>query len=222
MTKVIGFAVDVNHSWKMLLSLRSDHKEHIQLLTTQTPQVIVDFCKLALDFLQNGPNLKMYDTAARKLNIEPEGIQNCVFGLVNLLLISCKYKLSEADFRDSVLTAGFSQDQQAILSKFYDSKKTEINEILKKIAVKELHYHNLNWRFEVQVSSRSLLQQVTPLIAMELILTMPNSNEEGENKKHMLLQTDPNNLLHITEELERALVESRSRHSRRIQKALVN
>ncbi|KAK9721673.1 Helix-loop-helix DNA-binding domain [Popillia japonica] len=208
---------------KMLLSLRNDHKEHLQLLTAQSPQVIIDFCKLAIDFLQNGANLKMYNTAAKKLNIQSEDIQNCVYGLVNLLLISCRYKLSEADFRDSVLTTGFSQEQQAVLSKFYDSKKNEISEILKKISIKEPHYHNLNWRFEVQVSSRSLLHQVNPLIAMELILTTADpTKEEGHDKEHIFLQTDPNNLLHLAEELERALIESRSRHSRKVQRALMS
>lgn len=94
----------------MLISLRSDHKEHLQLLTKQPIQgiyfyyqwflknnvqilVIVDFCKLALDFLQNGPNVKRYTTAAQKLEVTVDVVQNCIYGLINLLVLSCKHKV---------------------------------------------------------------------------------------------------------------------------------
>lgn len=59
--------------------------------------------------------------------------------------------MSEADFRDSVLTLGFTQEQQAVLSKFYESKQAEIQQILAKLSVSEPHYNDLQWRFEVQV-----------------------------------------------------------------------
>lgn len=58
--------------------------------------------------------------------------------------------MSEADFRDSILTLGFSQDQQEILSKFYESKQKDINEVLTK-SLNEPHYEDLKWRFEAQV-----------------------------------------------------------------------
>lgn len=50
------------------------------------------------------------------------------------------------------MTIGFNQEQQAVLSKFYQSKQKEIQEILCKLSVKEAHYHDLEWRFEVIVS----------------------------------------------------------------------
>lgn len=78
----------------MLISLRADHKEHLNLLTSQPVGVIVDFCKLAIDFLQHGPNEKRYNTAASKLNVETDNVQNCIYGLINLLLLSCKHKVS--------------------------------------------------------------------------------------------------------------------------------
>lgn len=72
------------------------------------------------------------------------------------------------------------------------------------------------------MSSRALLHQVTPLISMDLTLKTKSENFETDNFKHVLLQTDPNNLQHLAEELESALIESRSRHSRRIQRAFTN
>lgn len=128
--------------------------------------------------------------------------------------------MSDADFRDSVLTIGFSAEQQSVLSKFYESKQKDIQEVLSKLELKEPHYHDLDWRFEVVVSSRALLEQVTPLITMDLQLKTENKDNGGEEVKHVLMQTDPTNLVHLSEELERALNESRSRHSRKIQRAL--
>lgn len=69
------------------------------------------------------------------------------------------------------------------------------------------------------MASRSLLHQVTPLITMDLQLKQDEEDGQGKHE-HILLQTDPTNLVHITEELEKALNESRSRHSRKIQRAL--
>lgn len=57
---------------------------------------------------------------------------------------------------------------------------------------------------------------------MDLTLKKENSKGGEDENTHFLLQTDPVNLAHLTEELERALVESRSRHSRRIQRAFLN
>lgn len=72
--------------------------------------------------------------------------------------------MNEADFRDSVLTVGFSEEQQVILSKFYNSKKKDISEILGKLTVDEPHYHDLNWRIEVQVYLLNSVYLITLLV----------------------------------------------------------
>ncbi|KYN32702.1 Rhodopsin [Trachymyrmex septentrionalis] len=213
----------------MLLTLKPDHKKHMLFLVEQSspekhkvkhiPSVVLqDFCKLALDYLQKGPNVKVYNAAAQKLDVELDVIKNSVEGLVNLLLESCKYKLSTEDFRDSIVALGFTEDKEAILSKLYSIKKDEVSDALEEIGFKLSRYHDMEWRFEVQTASRSLLKQVAPLISLDLSLKNPDNPEEIE---HVLLQTDPTNLLHITQELEEALQESRSQHIRRISRAKI-
>lgn len=50
-----------------------------------------------------------------------------------------------------MLTIGFGQEQQVVLTKFYLSKEKDILQILSKLDVKDPHYHDLDWRFEVIV-----------------------------------------------------------------------
>lgn len=204
----------------MLLSLKDDHKQHFSLLISQPTNVLQDFCRLALDFLQKGPTPKLYQTAAQKLNVQPEIIRNAVEGLVNLLMESCRHQLSELDFRDSVLALGFSEEHQETLELFYMGKKQEICDALSQLTLNLPHYHDLEWRFEVQLASRALQHQMTPLITMNLTLeTKTALASESTTTKNIVLQTDPTNLAHITQVLEEALHESRSQHSRRIQRS---
>ncbi|CAK9794741.1 COMM domain-containing protein 2 [Anthophora plagiata] len=201
----------------MLLTLKPEHKKHVLLLTEHTPQVLQDFCKLALDYLQKGPNIKLYNAAAQKLEVDVSVIKNSVEGLVNLLLEGCRYKLSSEDFRDSVISLGFSEQQEVILSKLYNVKKDEISDTLKNIGFKLPEYHDMEWRFEVQVASRTLLKQVAPLITLDLSI---KNSDKNENIEHVLLQTDPVNLLHLTQQLEEALAEGRSQHIRRLSRVI--
>ncbi|XP_069684371.1 COMM domain-containing protein 2 [Periplaneta americana] len=203
----------------MILSLKDDHKQHLSFLINQPVNVLQDFCKLALDFLRKGPNPKLYQTAAQKLDVQPDLIRNAVEGLVNLVVESCRHQLSELDYRDSVLTLGFSEEHQETLEVFYKGKKQEICEALSRLTLDQPHYRDLEWRFEVQVASRSLQHQVTPLITMNLTLDTKTALTGNTNTQHVILQTDPTNLAHITQVLEEALHESRSQHSRRIQRS---
>lgn len=204
----------------MLLSLRDDQKQHLTLLIYQPTNVLQDFCKLALDFLQKGPTPKLYQTAAQKLNVQPEIIRNAIEGLVNLIVESSRHQLSDLDFRDSVLTLGFSEEHQQILEVFYKGKKQEIHDALARLTLDLPHYQDLEWRFEVQLASRALHHQVTPLITMNLTLETKTALASGStSRKNVVLQTDPTNLVHVTQVLEEALRGSRSQHSRQIQRS---
>ena len=116
-----------------------------------------------------------------KLDVQPEIIRNAVEGLVNLIVESSRHQvtvklqhscdspfvalhaffsiescfffwqLSDLDFRDSVLTLGFSEEHQQILEVFYKGKKQEIHDALSRLTLDLPHYQDLEWRFEVQV-----------------------------------------------------------------------
>lgn len=114
----------------MLLPLKSNEKEDLTLLFTQPVDVLVDFCKLAIDFIHNGLNIKLYSTAASKLGVEEKTIENCILALVQILILSCKHKISDEDLKESLLNLEFKEEQTIVLVKFYNSRKKDIVSIL--------------------------------------------------------------------------------------------
>jgi hypothetical protein len=72
------------------------------------------------------------------------------------------WQLSDLDFRDSVLTLGFSEEHQKTLEVFYKGKKQEICDALSQLTLDRPHYHDLDWRFEVQASFWVLFTTVEP------------------------------------------------------------
>ena len=73
----------------------------------------------------------------------------------------------------------------------------------------------LEWRLDVKVASRMLRHQTTPEVMMKLSTT----DEHGETCSKTL-QTDPVNLLHMTQVLEGALKDVKSSHCRRIARTI--
>jgi len=103
---------------------------------------------------------------------------------------------------------------------FYKGKKQEIHDALSRLTLDLPHYQDLDWRFEVQLASRALHHQVTPLITMNLTLETKTALASGNAiRKNVVLQTDPTNLVHVTQVLEEALRGSRSQHSRQMQRS---
>lgn len=99
--------------------------------------------------------------------------------------------------------------------------------ILKQNNTKDLRFRELEWRMEAKIASRSLLHQAVPIITIKLHLDSETINErklklhsdQQRTKKEVLLQTDPNNLVHIIEVLEQALIESKTHRTRNFIKA---
>ncbi|KAJ8670618.1 hypothetical protein QAD02_001877 [Eretmocerus hayati] len=200
-----------------MLELEADHTEQLVFLTKQSTQVLQDFCKLVVDYLQKGPNLKIYSAAAKKLQVESQVIRKCVEGLLNLLLECCKSKLEKDRFQESILSLGFSEEHEAILYKLYSVKRELFTKALSYFGLKLPEYLDMEWRFEAQIASRSMLKQVVPLVTLDFALKNDSSSDQIE---HVALQTDPNNLLHLAQELELAVRQGHSRHIRRISKII--
>uniref|UniRef100_A0A2K6U3Q8 COMM domain-containing protein n=1 Tax=Saimiri boliviensis boliviensis TaxID=39432 RepID=A0A2K6U3Q8_SAIBB len=180
----------------MLLELSEEHKEHLAFLPQEDSAVVAEFGRTAVEFLRCCTNPKIYEGAARKLNVSSDTVQHGVEGLTYLLTERSKLKTSELDFQDSVFL-------------YLDNRK-EIRTILSESAPSLPSYHNLEWRLDEQLASRSLRQQIKPAVAIKLYL---NQNGDHDTK---VLRTDPATLLHLVQQLEQALEEMKTNHYRRV------
>ncbi|KAH3807969.1 COMM domain-containing protein 2-like [Dreissena polymorpha] len=194
----------------MLLMFDDKHKNHLSFLLDIDIAVLQEFCKISLEFIKKGANPKVYQGAAQKLSVPAETVQNGVEGLMYLLTESSKLMISEIDFQDSILTLGFREDMQRELLALYLTHRREVRAILSEMAMDVPHYHNLEWRLDVQLASRALQRQITPIVTMKL------QTKDGEDMMSHVLQTDPVNLVHLTKVLDEALQEIKSPYCRRI------
>ncbi|CAK1548540.1 unnamed protein product [Leptosia nina] len=234
----------------MIIFLSELQKDHLSLLHDHSPQILIDFCKLTIDYLNNGVNEKKWSLAADKLQISQGQIQNLIQALAYLIVESCKYNLSEQNFKSSLALAGFSDDNQQVLVKFYLTKKAEISSVLNLLKQNDPTYQDLAWRFEVQMASKGCTESVKPVVTMDFVLSTPKSYQNIHNTgnirslnfedncisssiqeakaasqcqnvvNHILLQCDLPNLVHLTNMLSEAVNETKSQHIRKIQRAL--
>ncbi|KAL6052283.1 COMM domain-containing protein 2 [Balamuthia mandrillaris] len=194
----------------MLLVLDDDHREDLALLKDFAPQIVNEFCKIAVNFLQSGSNKRLFVGAAQKLGYEVATVEHCVQGLSYLFALSSKTNVSEKDFTDSLITLDFTPEVNDMLKEHYFSNRADIRRILSKSSFSLPRYKNLHWRLDIQVASRSNHNDVKPVFTLAL------ETEEDEQRKTEYLQVDYMNLKHMCTQLEAALKEARSGHTRRM------
>ncbi|KAI3368422.1 hypothetical protein L3Q82_025374 [Scortum barcoo] len=176
--------------------------------------VVGEFGRIALEFLRRGTSPKIYEGAARKLCVPVEMVQHGVEGLMFLMTESSKYMISEVDFLDSLLVLGFGEELNQILLQLYLKHHSQIRSVLSQLPSNLPSYHNLEWRLDAQLGSRSVSHQVFPMLMMRLILV--RGCDSRCNHSGCVLQIDPSTLLHLISTLEVALAAMKTSHARRI------
>ena len=73
------------------------------------------------------------------------------------------------------MVLGYSEELNDQLYQLYQENYREIRSILSSMAMDLPHYHNLEWRFEVQLASRSLQRQTQPKVLLRI-----HTKEDGE------------------------------------------
>ena len=78
------------------------------------------------------------------------------------------FQVNKIDFQDSIMVLGFSEELNKILLQVYQENCKEIRSILSVMSMDLPHYHDLEWRFDVQLASRSLSRQAQPNILLRI------------------------------------------------------
>ncbi|XP_063845127.1 COMM domain-containing protein 2-like [Scylla paramamosain] len=205
------------------VTLPEDLQANLSLLMTQDTPVVKEFCRLATQYFRQEVKPKVFGSAATKLGVQPSQVEDAVQALVFLLIRCAQVSTTTSELHSLSTSLGFTEDAAQVLTDAYTSSEAEVKEYLKTQAVKTPQYKNLEWRFDILVGSRSLRHIAEPLLTLQLSLDAGSNSKLGREEEaceKLLLQTDPNNLLHITSVLEDALHEARTHHSRRVQRYL--
>ena len=208
-----------------LIKLEQDN--HLKFVVNQPDEVLIEFCRIAIDYISNGVNEKKYQIAAKKLETSFETIKSTIEALVCLLIDCTKVHVKQSDLEESLKTLNFTDSQVSILWQFISSKRLLVQNILKLSNVADLRFRDLEWRLEARIASRAIESQAVPIITMKLHLDTETVNAHKETlqaketempitRKEVLLQTDPTNLSHIIQVLEQALIDSKTHRVRNI------
>lgn len=102
-------------------------------------------------------------------NTDNNPIINCFFEPLNMIyMYYALFQVNELDFQDSIMVLGFPEELNKELLALYQENCKEIRSILSSMSMDLPHYHNLEWRFDVQLASRSLQRQTQPVIMLRL------------------------------------------------------
>eukprot|EP00038_Savillea_parva_P008892 m.179860 g.179860 ORF g.179860 m.179860 type:complete len:202 (-) comp14872_c0_seq1:24-629(-) len=198
-----------------LLVLSPEHKRHLQLLSSVDEEAVLEFGRLALDFVLKGVNPKVYTAAGKKLGVSAGDVQNGVQGLMFLFSESAKLKMSQMDFNDSVMILGFPEGLHTLLLELYQEHCDMIRRVAGHMTMSLPTYKDLKWRIDARIASRTLRSTVEPTLVLQI-----DTVDENSDPASVVLQTDPTTLNHITTQLEAALKAVKMSHYRRITRAI--
>jgi len=196
-----------------LIPLGESNINDLKHLTNLDPTLVVEFSKLAIESIKKGPrSKKIFASAAQRLELDADVVEHGVQGLAYLFIEGAKLNIGETSFAASLLDLNFSIELNEQLYGLYNENSKEIRKILTQLSLDLPHYQNLDWRLDVQLASRSLRSQINPVF----ILKLETTSHSSEDVQTQYMETDFNNLRHLTNELELALQELKSAHARRI------
>ncbi|XP_035900659.1 COMM domain-containing protein 2 [Anopheles stephensi] len=207
--------------------IRPEQAIQLRFLLEQPEEVLIEFCKLAIEYINSGINEKKCTVAAKKLSSTYDTVRGALEALVALLIDSTKIAISEREFYAAVQTSleGIDQKQSEILWQFITSKRNLVDNVMRASCQDEVYFRDLEWRIEGRIASRSLRSQATPVIKMKFHLDTECVSEyreklhstpdtEKHTRREVLAETDPIMLQHMIQVLEQALLEARTRRVR--------
>jgi len=194
----------------MIIVLDEKNKADLAFLQQLPPNIVEEFCRISLELIRKGNvNRAIFKNAAEKLKLRLDLVEHGVEGLANLFLEASRLTLNELDFIDSLLVLSFPEELNAKLKDFFLANRVEIRIILSDLSFTLPHYKDLDWRLDVQIASRAMRHQVTPVYVLRLDTLTPEPQS-------IHLQSDVAGIRHLARELEAALQEGRTAHVNRI------
>lgn len=208
-------------------------RNEARFLLSAPSAVAQEFAKITVNIILKGDvAARGYTKAAKALQVTVDAVDQGVKMLYDIFIIGSQSNFSPAEMIKYLQELGFHSETGECLAAYFTE---QLHEIRRLVAVPRLNvpsYRKLEWRLDVQLASRSLLNQAEPSFLLKLslnpvhvggmpILTNRKSQSkvqigERAEKEDILMEANYATLKKICNQLEQALAERRSRHSRRI------
>uniref|UniRef100_A0A0D6RAB5 COMM domain-containing protein n=1 Tax=Araucaria cunninghamii TaxID=56994 RepID=A0A0D6RAB5_ARACU len=206
-------------------------------LLSAPPAVAQEFAKIAVNIIFKGDvAARGYAKAANALQVTVDAVDQGVKMLCNIFIRGAQSNFSSVQLTDYLKELGFHNETGESLVGYFTE---QFNEIRRLVAVPKLNvpsYRKLEWRLDVQLASRSLLNQAEPSFLLKLSLNpihvggaplfidkqsqLKVQNNERTERDVIYLEANYATLKAMCNQLEQALAERRSRRSRRILRQL--
>ena len=148
------------------LWLTDAHKADLDFMKDFPAEVTGEFARLAIEFLQTGPNEKFFRQAAKKLKVPAETVEEGLSALGFLMLEAARVGLADAEMMVEALTInelGFDDAGKAAVAGHYATNVQQLREIISTTKLTTPHYKDLEWRLDVQVrATATLLFSLSP------------------------------------------------------------
>jgi len=175
----------------------------------QGEQHLNDFLVITLEFIHgNTERKKSFSKAAKVMAVSKPQIENAIIGLSKALQECCMF--SESYFNTQMLNIGVPASVSLTIWSFFTENEDEIKELFASRKSPCVKYKDLNWRLEVEESSRFCSDSGTP----RFFLTLDSIDSLGIEQTSMTSSLAT--LSHVHRELTSALDQLNSVHSERV------
>lgn len=170
------------------------------------------FCTAARELLRKPDDTAMFGKAARMLGVETSIVAAAVTALCHIFVSAATTGRPAEEVLHSFDNLNLSEESQQALTAFYAEITSELEQELRS-GLDLPRYRALEWRLQVKLAGRYAPRQAPQPNFLLRLHTSGGSH--GAASEH-LLQADVTSLRRLTSELEAALAEDKSTHSRRI------
>ena len=174
------------------------------------------FCNAARELLAGKENTAMFAKAGKALGVDATTVSNSVHALCHVFVSAATAGRAAADVLHGLDDVPLPAESRQALIDFYSDVAPELEKELRR-GLDLPRYRALEWRLQVKIAGRYAPRQAPqPSVLMRLHTA---GGAHGAASEH-LLQADLTTMRRLTSELETALAEDKSTHSRRVGRRL--
>lgn len=197
------------------MMLSRELKEDVALLQQLETESVGKVMDMAVLQLREGPpNKKAFVEASEAVGVEPMELASTIEAVIQLLLETARLQLPEQDLRQSLEDLQLGEEKTEALLRACSEQAAHTRSLVQSIAPSLPAFKGLDWRLDVQMGSRCLRGQSSPMMTLQI------HTEQAGQPHTQLCQAQLSDIEAMRAEIKAALQELSSNHTRRVTRLL--